>query len=450
MIDLKNFKSYLNKTESPYGLSAFRIILGSLSFISLFRYIYFGWVEKFFYKPSVHLKYPGFSWVESLPSPYMDYFLYGLMILSFLFVIGWKYRLVAPSLFIGFLYVHLIDQSLYLNHYYLVSLLLFIMIFLPADAALNIFKKNRVEVRNWHYSLLRFQIGAVYFFAGLAKLTRDWLFEAQPMNLWLGNLVDMPLIGGLLDEIFVQYIFAWSGFLYDLSIPFWLLWSRSRPYAFCVVIVFHTFTSLFFPIGLFPYIMTFCALIFFKPDWPLKIFKIDNEKEKSLKVLSPEFKGIRVFLVSLYVFLQVSLPLRHFLYPGNVLWTEEGMRFSWKVMVREKNGSVTFRVRDSDTGVEWFEESHNYLEDYQVAEMSGIPDMILQMAHVIGKKYKKEGRKVEVFVDSKASLNGRKFVQMIDPKVNLLEKKYSLKAFDFILPEPKTKPFKIKPLRKGL
>ena len=40
------------------------------------------------------------------------------------------------------------------------------------------------------------------------------------------------------------------------------------------------------------------------------------------------------------------LPLRAHLYGGNVLWHEQGMRFSWRVMAREKNGSVTFVVRD--------------------------------------------------------------------------------------------------------
>lgn len=450
-------KSYLNRAQSPYGIAAFRIIVGGLTFVSLFRYVLFGWISRFFYEPKVHFKYPGFSWVEALQSPYMDYLVYFLMIVSVFFVLGIMYRLSAALLFLGFTYLHLIDQSLYLNHYYFWCWILLIMTLIPADSAICLFKSKEksVEVKSWHYFILRFQVGVVYFFAGLAKINADWLLHAQPMNLWMSSLVDIPIIGNFMGEFWLQFVFSWLGFLYDFTIVLWLLIPKTRPYAYCAVIVFHFFTSLFFPIGLFPLIMTLCALIFFSSDWPVKLgrYLFGAEIFKSQKfesnVLNKNTSNLTYSLIGLFIAFHLLTPLRHFLYPGNVMWNEEGMRFSWKVMLREKNGTVTFRIKDKDTGKTWYKPSHEYLQDYQEEEMSGIPDMILQMAHIIGKKYTDRGHNVEVYADAKASLNGRKFVQLIDPSVNLLDKNYSFKAFDFISAQPTEKPRRLKPLRRG-
>src|SRR5690606_12439915 len=110
----------------------------------------------------------------------------------------------------------------------------------------------------------------------------------------------------------------------------------------------------------------------------------------------------------LYCTWQVLMPLRFLAYGGDVRWHEQGMRFSWRVMVREKNGSVTFHVRDPRTEREFTVAPRAYLTRLQEREMSGQPDLILQLAHRISDDFSKRlGGPVEVRAEALVSLNGR-------------------------------------------
>ena len=45
--------------------------------------------------------------------------------------------------------------------------------------------------------------------------------------------------------------------------------------------------------------------------------------------------------LTLFAIIQVAMPLRHYAYPGNVRWNEEGYRFAWRVMLTEKPASCS-------------------------------------------------------------------------------------------------------------
>jgi len=49
-------------------------------------------------------------------------------------------------------------------------------------------------------------------------------------------------------------------------------------------------------------------------------------------------KGI---LIPFFV-IQIFFPWRYLLYPGELFWTEQGYRFSWRVMLMEKAGNSNF------------------------------------------------------------------------------------------------------------
>ncbi len=88
--------------------------------------------------------------------------------------------------------------------------------------------------------------------------------------------------------------------------------------------------------------------------------------------------------------------------------------------MREKNGSVTFRVRSKETGKEWEVHPRRYLAPHQEKEMSVQPDLILQLAHHIAREYKDKGHgEVEVRADAIASLNGHPSRRLLDPDVDL-------------------------------
>lgn len=144
--------------------------------------------------------------------------------------------------------------------------------------------------------------------------------------------------------------------------------------------------------------------------------------------------------------LQLLTPLRHHLYGGNVLWHEQGMRFSWNVMVREKNGSITYLVESKRAHRTWYVSPHKYLTDRQERELSTQPDLVLQLAHRVRDDFHAQGHDdVTVRVEAIVSLNGRSGAPMIDPAVDLATTTDGLTKASWILPEPQGPPIHLRP-----
>lgn len=450
------------------SLVAFRAIVGALVFVASARFLVNGWVERFFVKPDFTFKFWGFAWVEVLPPWAMHVVFVAMAVLGLMVAAGLFYRVAVVALFILFTYVELLDVTNYLNHYYLVSLHLFLLCCLPLHRAgsLDVWRRPSLRVDTlpaWMVWLLRFQVGAVYFYAAVAKFSSDWLLHAQPLNIWLAARTETPLIGSLFRNWWVALAMSWGGFLNDLIVPFALLHRRSRPWAYTVVVVFHILTGWLFNIGMFPLIMITSALIFFSPDWPRRVLRLLNKAprratppqaaerddaaaanaETSPAAAAQPLWMMRpaLALCTFYVLVQVLMPWRFVLYGGDVLWHEQGMRWSWRVMVREKNGSVTYKVHLPRQGRTRLVSPRRYLTDQQEREMSGQPDLILQLAHHIGQEFRDKGHpRVEVRVDAQVSLNGRRPQALIDPDVDLMQIRDGLALADWILPAPSTPP----------
>lgn len=449
----------LERLERPVdlaSLAAFRFLLGAVMFAGLVRYVANGWVEAVFIEPSFFFKYPGFEWVRVL-EPVGLYTLFGLCAFSALLVaLGALYRVAIVTFLLSFTYIQLMDVTNYLNHYYLVVCFAFLMAFLPLDRALSLRTWRRPEqalvaVPAWMLHLLRLQIAVVYVHAALAKVGADWLVHAQPLNIWMSARSELPIIGPGLSLPEVALFMSWAGFLYDLFIVPLLLWSRTRPFAYAAVLVFHFFTWVFFDIGMFPFIMTAATTLFFEPDWPRRLLsRIRASRpsptcEVAAWAAPARLRRLRpapAVVLAAYCAFQIAFPLRHLVYEGDVLWNERGMRYAWKVMVREKNGSVRYRATDPATGRTWKVSPHHYLDWRQANEMAAQPDLIHQLAHWIAQDFSRRGiSDVEVRVDSFASLNGRPAARLIDPDVDLL--RVNPRSGDWILPAPQTAPVRL-------
>lgn len=449
----------------PTGaLVAFRVALGVLVTVSALRFLAYGWVDELFVKPTFFFTYWGFSWVKPLSASGMHALFVALAVLGVCFAAGLLHRVVAMLLFAAFAYVQLIDVTNWLNHYYLVSLLLLLSATMPLGRAASLevllFPKRRLETfPAWCTFLLRFQVATVYVYAGLAKATTDWLVHAQPLNIWLSARTGTPLLGAIFDERWAAYAFSWAGFLFDTTIVAFLLWRRSRAYAYVVVLGFHAMTWLLFPIGMFPFIMCASALVFMDPAWPSALFARVRRRARVETTAAPPGDASaagasrvavpRWALAAMAVFcvVQVLAPLRHRLYGGNVLWHEQGMRFSWKVMVREKNGSITYVVRSAQAGRTWYISPHRYLTDRQERELSTQPDLVLQLAHHVRDDFRRQGHDdVTVQVEALVSLNGRSAAPMIDPAIDLARVDDGLSKASWILPEPAGPPIHLRPV----
>lgn len=454
-------------------LAGLRIVFGSLLAVSMLRFLAYGWVDRFFVAPRFHFKYWGFGWVEPLATgDQMRALFAALAVLACLVAAGACYRVSAVLLALGLFYVQLIDVSTYLNHYYLAALLALLLSVTPAHRMWSVDAwLRRPRLGNTASSasvpagvllLFRVQVGVVYVFAGLAKLQSDWLLHAQPLRIWLGSRVDLPVIGELWTLPWVPLAMSWAGFLFDATIVLWLCWRRTRPWAYAVVIVFHVLTRALFPIGMFPAIMVAAALVFFSASWPRVVIarlrrwvgrgSVHGHGHGDVHVDLGERRGwrseIAIGFGVAYCLVQLLFPLRSLAYGGNVSWHEQGMRFSWRVMLRAKGGSTTFVVHDRASGRTFHVSPREYLNDLQESEMSSQPDLILQLAHHIQEDLERRGfGPLEVRAEARASLNGRPSAPLIDPTVDLTRVEDGFARADWILPAPDAAPPHTRPVR---
>jgi vitamin K-dependent gamma-carboxylase len=450
----QRLESALARPVSSQSLAVYRILFGSLLFLSTIRFMASGWLDVFYVRAKFHFTYWGFDWVRVLPEAGMWALYGGIAASALLIAFGLFTRLSTFAFLVLFAYAEFTDVTNYLNHYYLVILMAFLLLLLPTGArwsldALRRPGRRRLEIPAWMLYLLRFQVAVVYVHAGLAKLGSDWLLHAQPMRIWLAARDETPLFGSLFAEPATAYLFSWAGFLFDSTIVAWLLWKRTRPAAFFLVLAFHGLTQVLFDIGIFPLLMLINSTLFFDPDWPGRLWArirrraatVAPAPAPALPMFSRRGATFAAAALCAYAAFQVLFPLRHRLYGGDVLWHEQGMRWSWKVMVREKSGSITFHARDPVTGRAWQVSPSKYLTARQELEMSGQPDLIQQLARRIADDLRKQGRgEIEIHAEARVSLNGRPARLLIDPSVDLARVPVGIAPAPWILPGPSDPP----------
>jgi hypothetical protein len=442
-------ETYLNKNTSATTLAFFRLAFGLMMLLSLIRFMSYNWVEKFYIQPLFHFTYYGFGWVK--PFGTATYLLFVIAtIASICISIGYRYKLASVLFFLSFTYIELMDKTNYLNHYYFISIISFVLIFLPANAYFSVdaFRNPKIafqKIPRWTTDILKLLLGIVYFYAGLSKINSDWLLKAMPLKIWLPTNHTLPIIGSFLNENWVHFAFSWTGMIYDLSIPFLLLCKRTRTFAFVLVVIFHVLTKILFPIGVFPYVMIVSSLLFFDSSFHKKCldfiarlfhFKLNIfENEKELKPLFNGFYKAKIIVLSAFLLFQLTFPFRYLLYPQELFWTEEGFRFSWRVMLMEKAGYTQFTITDCKTKEQIRVNNSQFLTAFQEKQMAFQPDFILEYAHFLQDNYQKQGfNDPEVHVESYVAINGRLSKPYIDPNINLAKENESFQHKTWILP----------------
>ncbi|MEM9409105.1 MAG: HTTM domain-containing protein [Acidobacteriota bacterium] len=425
-------RRFLVTPTDALPLLVLRVSFGLLIALSAARFVAKGWVEELYLAPSFHFTYFGFSWIEPPSAPWIYGLFATLFLGGLLLAAGVGARWTAAGVFVLFTTAELFDKALYLNHYVLVSSLALLFVFLPLAPL-----RGR-SVPRWALAAARLQVGLVYAFAGLGKLEADWLLRAEPLSTWLPARAEIPFLGVLLEQSWVAFAASWGALAFDLSLPFLLLWGRSRLAAWTVAALFHACTALLFEIGLFPWIMLCATLVFFTGEELHRFFTRATGRARRDATEARVAETPRASLaatpahaaaVSFLLLLQLLLPLRHAVYPGDVLWTEEGYRFSWRVMLAEKNGHVVFWVEPPGEAERAVYPSE-LLTRLQEHQMSYQPDMILELAHHLAYLH---GEGTRVRAEARVSLNGRRSRLLIDPSVDLASRPRSLKSQSWIL-----------------
>jgi vitamin K-dependent gamma-carboxylase len=426
-------------------LGAFRILFGSTMLWNLSKYssgelIHSQYIARIFY-----FTYPFFDSVNPLEGNGM-YYCFGVMGLAALFLtLGLFYRLAAIIFFLTYTYVFLIDNTNYNNHYYLICLLSFLFCFVQGNRWMSLDAMWRPGIRTgvvpkWNLFILKAQIFIVYFYSGLAKINKDWL-SGEPMRLWLNERGDTPLFGQLLDREIIVYIFSYGALVFDLLIGFLLINKNTRVLGIMGVIIFNMTNQGLFHIGIFPFLMICSTILFLEPEIPRKWLSsfLPNLKvpDKTVSDSKGRFQKPVLAFVSIYLVLQILLPLRHFLYTGNTMWTSEGHHFAWRMKLRSKRGCrIVFIAKNPATGETWPIDIRRNLTPKQISKMCSRPNMILQYAHYLGDELTGQGYKNPIVtVRSSLSMNSRPVQALIDPEINLLEKEYSIfQHSDWIVP----------------
>jgi hypothetical protein len=431
----------LFKPVDIFPLVLFRIFFGALMSWEISRYFTNGWIYSHFVEPKFFFTYYGFEWVHPWPGNWMVAHFCVLLAAAICIGLGLCYRLSAAVFFLGFTYAFLIDQTHYLNHFYLISLLSLLLIFVPAHRMMSVDAWLRPKILTetapaWALWLLRIQVGIPYFFGGIAKINSDWL-HGRPLGDWLLDLSNTPVIGGLVRQEWVGIAASWGSMLLDLLMFPFLLWPETRRWAMVAAILFHLANSQLFTIGVFPWMMIAATLILFVPPQMLrKFFNVPSVPALRKPVLvSPGGKIVTAALLTAYLTIQFLMPFRHLLYPGAVSWTEEGHLFSWHMKLRDKDADVQFFVTDPRTGQVVQVNALEYLTPMQELRMSTRPDMILQFCHYLADQFRAKGNgQVQVRVKAMASLNGRKKQYLIDPNMDLAAQPRTWRSASWIMP----------------
>jgi uncharacterized membrane protein YphA (DoxX/SURF4 family) len=332
-----------------------------------------------------HLPYPAFHWLPLLPPTWIHLLVGVLAVAGLMMAIGLFYRLSAALVFLtwGYLWVVESTRTYWQSHYYLEVLLTFLLIWMPAarrysvDAWRARHRHPPRTVPYWTILLLRGQLVIAYFYAGVAKLSTDWLLDAAPTRWVLADPAitrpyeailtagQLEFFRGILQSPGLAHFISWTGCLFDLAVGFLLLARRTRLFGLALMVIFHATNHfiIFDDIGWFPLVGVATALIFLNPDWPERLASWlrkprwvtpDRNWFSAGAVLFPVVgatlgwkaappeasresgerpairRGTTIF-VTLWLVWQALMPLRHYWIAGDGRFTYEGMSFSWRL-----------------------------------------------------------------------------------------------------------------------
>ncbi len=430
-MSISTLYQYLKQPVDIAPLVSFRLLFGLLGMGGLIWSIAKGDIQKRYWEPNFFFDYYGFEWL-----PYLGDI--GIVVVYFVAIVaalgvflGLFYRYALALFALSFSYLHTVDATNFINHYYLIWVLSVYLFLSPANRAfsLDIRRGASVElgqIPRYYLLVFQIQLAIVYTFAGLAKLNSDWIFKAMPMKIWLLQHSDFPLLGAWFKENWVHYAASWGAVVYDLSIAFWLFWPKTRVLAYLVVLLFHLFTWALFDIGLFPPLMIIATLLFFSPDWHRKLqqgLAMPGVAIAAYGMTALEKWKIRFLLI--FISFQLLIPCRHWFLGGRQLaWRQEYMRYGWRVMLVEHEGLAQIKVYAQSDQRIWEVDPRDFLTAYQIKRMSVQPEHLRQFAHYLAEEYQARYQLEErpaVRAKLLVSMNGRLSRPLVDPQVDLAQ-----------------------------
>ena len=425
-----SFARHLSAPIDGLWLALFRIGFGVCLSVQTWWSFSRDEIQVHYIQPKHHFTWFGLDWIRPWPGEGMYLHFLVLLTASICIAIGFRYRTACVTYCVGFTYVFLLDKSWYLNHHYLICLLSFLAIFLPANRQLSFDSWRYPELRRrtvpaWTLWLLRFQVGVPYFFGGIAKLNPDWLM-GEPMRTWLAEKVQMQqlIFPSIWTEEWCVYFFVIGGLLLDLFLIPCLLWRRTRIAAMIAMTLFHLLNYYLLSIGIFPWLMLVATIVLFLPPetWS-RLRGGDSESDDPVSAHKTH-RAISAILIC-HVALQVLVPLRHHFYAGDTSLTRQGHHFSWRMKLNRRDVEKVFYAVDPDSGREYTLPLKTVLTRAQEPKVRD-PDQILQVAGWLHDELPERAKHFEIRADVQISVNGREPVSFFDRELNLLSQQRSI------------------------
>jgi len=404
------------------------MLFGAAMVYQCLYYIRIDYAFQFMAGPEILFSYPYFEFVQPLPVALLRGLQWLMLIAAMLIMLGWRSRWASGFFFIVFSYFTLIDKTLFNNHLYLFMLLALLFTFVDAErcySLANRFRKKKPSpyIEAWQLYLFRFMVFLVYFYGGVMKLDREWLS---------GSVAEAALKAkGLEDAPFLTAFFTYGGVLYDLLIGFFLLYKPTRFVAVLFVLFFNLTNHfyLFDDIGVFPFAMIACTVVFFDPERTAiamnKAFgtppTAKKQKSQPPALSWNKRKQLTVVAIGIFVAFQLIFPFRYLLFTSDPEWSGIASRFAWRMKMQTRAlEKFEMTVQGIPNGKPLQVDYKAFLSANQHKQLIMDPYNIIQLAQYVAEEAKDRGmRQPTVRADINVSYNGRPAQKMVVPEVPL-------------------------------
>ncbi|XP_011879676.1 PREDICTED: vitamin K-dependent gamma-carboxylase isoform X2 [Vollenhovia emeryi] len=282
----EKFTQFLYRPTDPASLGMARALFGLCMVIDVVEERGFADVDVKWGDPwDCH--FPLIHGMKAPSLPWMIVIYTVMWIGAFGIALGLYFKIACACFVLPYWYIFLLEKSYWNNHTYLYGIVATLFWgtrankYFALDASNA--KRNGDSVPYWNYFILKFQFFTLYFLAGLKKFGWEWLEGYSMMNLsrhWVFHPFKIFLSTEQIDFLVVH----WFGFIFDLSVGFWMLFEKTRIPSMIFCTTFHFMNSRLFSIGMFPYVCLATMPLFCRVDWPRRLRLYFRRKQKVLSV----------------------------------------------------------------------------------------------------------------------------------------------------------------------
>ena len=273
----------------PHPIAAFRVLVGV--YLLLYLGVMIPHVPSVFSSDGVYVPY---AFGDYAPSPLVASVVFAVTYaLAGALMIGYRTRVVAPLLLAGVLYHYFLALAVKHSAYdRLLIVFLVVLCFAEADRVWSLHARNlrgpAKPVPVWAERVVRFQMVALYFGAGLWKLIHPaWrsgaFLEMEMQGLW-ATPIGFWLAGQELGPLF-WVIASWGIIGFELFVGGFLLQPQTRGVAVLLLAVFHVanVVILFVP----EFLLCLAGLVLFVPAGTLRGWVAQIRPRRDVVVGSP-------------------------------------------------------------------------------------------------------------------------------------------------------------------